>query len=192
MAKTVTYRSFNVGDISFAPPKVSKDNNKAINIHYLDGNVRFIQTPKDTVPFDPYDSNFCFTVNDEFKTKIKEIDDYLVSKMVENSVAWFGVQKTEGEVRECYVSILTQNNPDYPPFMRINFSNNNEIYSVNNQITDKSDIKSRCTVKLIIKLGKLYIRAKDDQAKLIIYLEQAKLFETEKVSKLKSYAFIDE
>lgn len=193
MATTVTYRNFDVNNISFGTPKVSKDNNKNINIHYINGNVQYIQTPKDIIPFDPYDSNFCFSVNDKFKDKILEIEEYIIKKAVENSVLWFGEQRTEKEIRSTYVSILHQTSMDYPPFMRVNYTKNNEIYDIDKQLTDKNTIKARTYVRLIIKLGKVHIRGRDNQMKIMIYLEQAKIFEKQdNNSKLTSYAFIDD
>ena len=191
MAKVVSYKSFDFSKIEFGNTKVSKGGPRTVYFNYP-GQDEFFQTPKSMVTFNPYDTNFCITVDDVFESKLREFEAHIISNAVKNSSEWFGSVKTESEIKEIFVSLLTKSSGDFPPFMRVNFTQGCEFYNKEGNMVDKDDIKRGIKVRLIVKFVKLYIKEKD--GKLVMRcnfdLTQARISEEAK-PKPTSYAFID-
>lgn len=193
MAKIISYRNFDVNGVEFTAPKISRNNNKTITLKYPNNETWFIQTPKSFVPFKPYDTNFCISVNDVLETKIREFEDYIVKSAVENSVSWFDAAKTEEEIKTIYTSMLNQTSTDYPPFMRLNFAREHEVYDPKGEMTDKNSIEAKIKIRAIVKFAKLYIRTVDGNLvmKCIVELEQGRIC-SKASPRPTTYAFLDE
>jgi len=191
MAKVQTYKNFDFTKIEFSSPREAKNGSKTVNFIYPNQEEWFFQSPKSKVPFNPYDTNFCITVNNDLESKLKELQDIIVAEGVKNSMSWFDANKTEAEVRDILVPLMAASKGDFPPFLRINFTNGCEIYNADGEMVDKDAIVQRCQVRVIIRFVKLYIKEKD--GKLVmrcnIDLTQARLSNDD--AKPSSYAFVE-
>jgi len=192
MAKVVSYRTFDFSKIEFGNVKVSKDGPRIVYLNYPIDN-QFFQTAKSTVTFNPYETNFCVTMDPPMESKIKELEEHIIVNGVKNSAEWFGSVKTEEEVRDIFMPLLTQSKGDFPPFMRVNFSSECEYYNKDGELVDKGEIKRGVRVRLILKFIKLYAKEKDGKMTMRcnFSLTQARISDTVQKKKPISYAFVD-
>ncbi len=192
MAKVVSYKNFDFEKIEFGYAKVTKNGPRTVYFNYPIQD-EFFQTPKSTVTFNPYDTNFCVTVDDALESKIREFESHIINNAVKNSSEWFGSVKTVDEVKELFVSLLTKSTGDFPPFMRVNFTQGCEFYNKDGELVDKDEVKRGTKVRLILKFVKLYIKEKDGKMTMRCNfdLTQARISEQAQESKPVSYAFID-
>lgn len=202
MEKIISYKSLDkdtIEGIGFNVPRMGKNGSRYVYFSYPNNEVWFIQTPKVRIPFEPYDTSFCINVdNQSFKECITNIEDYIIRMASEKSMQWFEVYKSVEEVRNIYVSMLTTlaNNKDFPPFLKVNFTNSYEIYNIDGSLVDKTFFKKGVYAKFIIKLSKIYIKVDENgyTMKCFLDLEQARISKpnkTETQTTMDSYSFLD-
>lgn len=199
MEKIISYKSLDkttVEGIMFNSPRHGKNGSKYVYFSYPNNEEWFIQTPKMKIPFEPYDTSFCVTVdNDSFKESIENIDEYLIRMASEKSMQWFEVYKSVEDIRKIYVPMLTRLNTDYPPFLKVNFTNSYEIYNTDGSLVDKTYFKKGVYSKFILKLSKVYIKVHENgyTMKCFLDLEQARIAKSNKPQEktLDSYSFLD-
>lgn len=192
-AKVISYKNFDFNKLDFGNVKISKSGPRTIYFSYPNQEDVFFQTPKCKVTFNPYDTNFCITTEESFENKIRELESHIINNAVKNSASWFGGVKTKEEVESIFVSILAKTSGDFPPFMRVNFSQDCEIYNKDAEMVDKTVIVRNTQVRLIIKFVKLYIKEKDGKMTMRCNfdLNQVRISELAQMSKPISYAFVD-
>jgi hypothetical protein len=192
MAKVISYKMFDFSKVTFSSPRESKNGSKTIKFQYPEHEEWYFQTPKSKVPFKPYDTNFCISANESLESKIRELESLIVNLGVTNSVSWFGSAKTEEEVKEIFVPILSKGKGDWPPFMRINFTDGCEIYNVEGELVSKEKVEQRAQIRVMFKFVKLYIKEKDGKPvmRCNIDLAQARLSKSVE-ARPTSYAFIE-
>jgi hypothetical protein len=192
MAKVISYKKFDFSKINLGTPRESKNGSKTIRFEYPNHEEWYFQTPSSKVPFKPYDTNFCITVGEKLEAKIRELETKIIEHGITNSVSWFGSPKTEEEVKEIFVPILGKSKGDWPPFMRINFTDGCEIYNNEGELTTKEQVVMRSQMRVIIKFVKLYIKEKDGKPVMRCNIDsiQARLSKPLEVKPV-SYAFIE-
>jgi hypothetical protein len=194
MTTVYKYNKFDFSKISFSKPNETRNGSKYINLHYPNNEEWYLQTPKSRIPFNPYPTNFCISISDSFEKILDKLDEVIIKEAVKESFHWFGVIKTEKEIRALYNKLsIPSKDQNYQPFMRINFTNEPDIYNQQNEIIPKEEIVQGNQVRLIIKLRKIYINSsKNFQFRLLVDLEQLKIAKPKEDNiKQKQYAFID-
>lgn len=81
--------------------------------------------PKEGKPVQNYSLDVSFRADDDprvskFLETMKDLDEYLIDQAIQNSVAWFGKQKTREVLEDAYRP-LTKAHPEgkYPPVMKV-------------------------------------------------------------------------
>lgn len=198
--KIISYKSIDnvlLENVGFAKPKFGKNGTKYVYFTYPNSENWLIQTPKMRVPFEPYDTSFCVSVGEKFGKCIKTLEEFLIHKASEKSTDWFCNYKSVEDVRSIYVSMLNSFNSDFPPFLKINFKDNYEVYDSEENLVDKTHIKKRTYGTYIIKLSKIFIKVDEHghTMKCFLDIEQVHIHkekeETPKNSAMGEYSFLD-
>lgn len=160
MSVVIPYREFDTTKISLDPNVVTfKAGSKIVNFIYPNTNGWYFQTPKCSIPFDCYPTNFCISIPEQFYTKIKELESLVIQHAQTNTLSWFG--ENIEDVSSFFRSAIVEGKNGYLPFMRVNFKEDCEFYDHNNNLIDKSVVGKGSEVRLILKFTKVYINKKD-------------------------------
>ena len=194
---TVLCKNFNVDNITFSAPTTTKTKTRSINLIY-DGITEWYLQCNTSIPFQPYDSNFCITLDSSMEVVLRNLEKIIIKNIAENSLTLFNKQLTEVEIcNKYYTSMINSINKDFLPFMKVSFPTKYDIYDTEGKVGDKLLLVKQTKIKIVMKFAKLYI--KEDNVKCIIELRQAKIAnEKPKLPsdsgppKLGSYAFLDE
>lgn len=190
----ISYKNFDFTKLEFSNVKASKTGPRTVYFNYPNQEDTFFQTPKVKVTFNPYDTNFCVTADEALESKLREFETHIINNAVKHSSEWFGGVKTKDEVESMFISLLSKSSGDFPPFVRINFTQGCEIYNNDAEMVDNSKIIRGTQVRLILKFVKLYIKEKDGGGLTMrcnFDLNQVRISEQPEESKPTSYAFVD-
>jgi hypothetical protein len=191
MAQVFTHKNFDFSKLAFDSPRTSKNGATTVKILYPNMEEWFFQTPKSLVPFNPYDTNFCITAKEDLEKSINTLESIIIQNAVQNSMSWFNKNLNEEEIREIYISMLSKSKGDWPPFVRVNFTQGAEFYNKDREMVDKEAVVARSQVRIIVKFVKLYIKEKDGKLTMRCNLDLTQVRIAKSDVKPVSYAFVD-
>lgn len=179
----LTAKSFEPSAIKFAPLEKNKLGGKYVPLADAHGNKTrlTIQTPTMHLPFgisgyrerpdaEPasYSADLSFRDMDTnenlatFFNKINELDEHLLDAAVDNSVAWFGKQKSRELLEDTYRK-LTKKDPSgkYAPVMKfkipiVNGKPNVQIFDVDKTPIGVDDVPKGSMVKVIAEVASIW------------------------------------
>ena len=69
--------------------------------------------------------------------------------------------KLKKKLKRYLFQYYSKSKGDWPPFMRINFTEGCEIYNTEGELVGKEKAEMRCQIRVMFKFVKLYIKEKD-------------------------------
>ena len=199
MVKSVyNYKNFDFGRISFGSPHLNKNGSKTVKLFYPGNEEWCFQSSKCMIPFDPYSSSFCISLDLVMEKKILEFEKKIIDKAIIDSHLWFDKQVGVDEVEELFTPIVVQSRcGNYPPFMKVVFTPKNEFYEKDGKITSSSELKKNVWVKIIfkftsIKINKPSMGVNSQKFKIVVELEQALIYEPIIKEPPHVYAFLED
>jgi hypothetical protein len=217
MAPIYTAKTFEPASICFGPVEKNKMGGKFIPIVDKNGTKTkvILQFPAMNLPFGisayrdrPENDPMSYSVDLSFRgyetnentlllfNKLTEFDRHLIDAAYENSVAWFGKQKSRELLEDTYRK-LTKVDPSgkYAPMTKAKVSLRNGKPNVQVFDTDKSnitvdDVPRGATVKVIAEIGSVWFIGSGTSWG--VTFQALQLLVTEKPNKMSDFAFVAE
>ena len=179
MSVVYPYQQFNIKDISFGAPYSHRNGSKTVNIKYPHKEIRYLQSSKCKIPFDPYSNSFCVSLTEPFEKKLRELEAFVKKEAQDNSILWFGKELTSEELEQLYTPLFSESKTKgYPPFMRINITDDYNVSFYDTKTRepiDKTQLTKGCEVRLVLKFVKIYIN-KNKKFKITMEMIQTLLY----------------
>lgn len=191
-----------IDSLVYSDPKINSLGGQIVFINTPDRNKLRINTPKCKLPFgvSEYNSKYSLQLSlqgmsdqmEHFKKFLNNLDDKNIEMGSKFSSKWFKKNLTKDTVTELYNPILKQNNPKYPPNIKVKLpfrddTFQGEVFDSNRNVISLNDITKGCHVEAIIELSGIYFVAKEFGISWKVI--QLKVYPSEVI---KGYAFIED
>ncbi len=192
--------NFDANTITFSGVKKNRNGGKFVTINNDRGCPVYLQFPSLRSPFGinpPNDKVREYYLNlsltPDVEAKLKELDEYVLKYVSENSVALLNKQVDVDTMRDLLYTPIVRPSADgkYAPVIKVKASmsegkNLPDVYNSNREMISIDDITKGANVETIVELNQVYFI--NGKFGVSVRLNQAKVSPT---NKLRGYAFIE-